>query len=57
MNGRAFVLQVAYILRVGRDLDRDELVFPDMVPGTPDFTEGAGANALVQDVFRDSLIR
>ena len=52
----ALALEVAEVLRVGRDLDRDELVGPDVVVRPPDFAERSRGDAVLQDVFADALV-
>ena len=39
VDRHALALEVAEVLRVGRDLDRDELVGPHVVVGLPDLAE------------------
>jgi hypothetical protein len=57
MNGGAFVLKIADVLRIGWDFDRDELIDPHVMMSTPNFAERAGAELLVEEVFADSLVR
>ena len=57
MDGRAFVLEVADVLRVSGNLDGDELVGPDVVVCLPHLAERSPADLLDQDVLADSLVR
>ncbi len=44
VNGDAFALEVAEVLRIGGDFDGDELVGPDMMMARPDFAERSAAD-------------
>jgi hypothetical protein len=55
MNGYAFALQVAEILRIGGNFDSHELVDPDVVMPAPDLAECAGPDLAIQNIFPDAL--
>src|SRR6185437_8406403 len=57
VDGRAFVLKIAQEAGVSGNLHGDDLIGPDVMLSLPDFAEGSAADALLKDVFANTLVR
>jgi len=55
VNGGAFALQIANVLRIAGHLDCDNLAFPNVMARFPDLAEAAHAYDAIQNVFADPI--